>query len=222
MNIIQQLQNTFNQKFPTQLQQKYFFSPGRINLIGEHIDYNGGYVFPCSIDLGTYAITSARADNKFAVYSMNFPDTEIVEFNFNLITYDKNMQWVNYPSGVIKTIIDHGYKIPNGLNICYYGNLPNGAGLSSSASIEVLTATILNSYFALGINDINLIKYTQEAENKFVGVPCGIMDQFVIAKGRKNQAMLINCDTLNYQYAPIDLGGYTIVIANSNKKRTLA
>ncbi len=199
-----------------------FFSPGRVNLIGEHTDYNGGFVFPCALDFGTYAIVRQREDKNFRMYSENFEDLGIIEFNLDNLVYDKKDDWANYPKGVIKTFLDKGFKIPNGFDVLFFGNIPNGAGLSSSASIEVLTAVILKSLFNLNIDMVEMVKYCQIAENKFIGVNSGIMDQFAVGMGKKDNAILLDCNTLNFTYVPVKLKDMSIVIANTNKKRGLA
>ena len=199
-----------------------FFSPGRVNLIGEHTDYNGGFVFPCALDFGTYAIVRQREDKNFRMYSENFEDLGIIEFNLDNLVYDKKDDWANYPKGVIKTFLDKGFKVPNGFDVLFFGNIPNGAGLSSSASIEVLTAVILKSLFNLDIDMVEMVKYCQIAENKFIGVNSGIMDQFAVGMGKKDNAILLDCNTLNFTYVPVKLKDMSIVIANTNKKRGLA
>ena len=199
-----------------------FFSPGRVNLIGEHTDYNGGFVFPCALDFGTYAIVRQREDKKFRMYSENFEDLGIIEFNLDNLVYDKKDDWANYPKGVIKTFLDKGFKVPNGFDVLFFGNIPNGAGLSSSASIEVLTAVILKSLFNFDIDMVEIVKYCQIAENKFIGVNSGIMDQFAVGMGKKDNAILLDCNTLNFTYVPVKLKDMSIVIANTNKKRGLA
>ena len=199
-----------------------FFSPGRVNLIGEHTDYNGGFVFPCALDFGTYAIVKQREDKNFRMYSENFEDLGIIEFNLDNLVYNKKDDWANYPKGVIKTFLDKGFKIPNGFDVLFFGNIPNGAGLSSSASIEVLTAVILKSLFNLDIDMVEMVKYCQIAENKFIGVNSGIMDQFAVGMGKKDNAILLDCNTLNFTYVPVKLKDMSIVIANTNKKRGLA
>ena len=199
-----------------------FFSPGRVNLIGEHTDYNGGFVFPCALDFGTYAIVRQREDKNFRMYSENFEDLGIIEFNLDNLVYNKKHDWANYPKGVIKTFLDKGFKVPNGFDVLFFGNIPNGAGLSSSASIEVLTAVILKSLFNFDIDMVEMVKYCQIAENKFIGVNSGIMDQFAVGMGKKDNAILLDCNTLNFTYVPVKLKDMSIVIANTNKKRGLA
>lgn len=201
---------------------KVFFSPGRVNLIGEHTDYNGGFVFPCALDFGTYAVAVKRNDNIFRMYSKNFENLGIIEFSLDRLINEPQDDWANYPKGVIKTFLEAGFDINSGFDVLFYGNIPNGAGLSSSASIELATSVILKDLFNLDVDMVNMVKLSQKAENKFIGVNCGIMDQFAIGMGKKDNAILLDCNTLNYQYAPVVLNGASIVIANTNKKRGLA
>lgn len=202
--------------------ESVFFSPGRVNLIGEHTDYNGGNVFPCALTIGTYAVARKRDDKKVLVHSLNFKDLGIIEFSLDNMVNEKEHDWANYPKGVIKTFENHGYNIPSGFEIIFYGNIPNGSGLSSSASLEVLMGTILNESFNLNIDMVDIVKMCQEAENKFIGVNCGIMDQFSIGMGKEGCAILLDCNTLKYSYSKLNLDGYKIVIGNTNKKRGLA
>lgn len=218
---LENLKNEFHNTFNTEC-ESIFFSPGRVNLIGEHTDYNGGNVFPCALSFGTYGLVSKRNDNKVFLNSINFKELGTIFFDLNDLVYKKEDDWANYPKGVIKTIIDHGHTIENGFNILIYGDIPNGSGLSSSASIEVLTAIILNSYFNLNIDMVEIAKICQEAERNFIGVNCGIMDQFSICMGSKNSAILLDCNTLKYRYSDINLDGYKLIIGNTNKKRGLA
>lgn len=199
-----------------------YFSPGRVNLIGEHTDYNGGNVFPCALSFGTYALIRNREDKKIRLNSLNFKNIGTVEFTLDNLIYDKNDDWANYPKGIMKIFKDHKFNLTHGFDILIYGNIPNGAGLSSSASLEILTSVILNDTFNLNINMIDMVKMSQEAENNFIGVNCGIMDQFAVGMGKENSAILLNCDTLEYKYNLINMDGYKIVIANTNKKRGLA
>ncbi|SEI04136.1 galactokinase [Halobacillus karajensis] len=212
----------FEKKFGTLKWTHSFYAPGRVNLIGEHTDYNGGHVFPCALSVGTYAVARKREDTKLRFYSMNFPDLGIIEVDIEDLIYEESHDWANYPKGVITTFRNAGYEIPSGLDIAFYGNIPNGAGLSSSASIELVTGTILEELFNLSIDRLDVIKLAQKAENEFVGVNCGIMDQFAIGMGKKDHALLLNCDTLDYKQTPIDLTDHTLVIANTNKRRGLA
>lgn len=214
------LRSKFNEIFKKE--KLYFFAPGRVNLIGEHTDYNGGHVFPCAISFGTHCVFCKRDDKKVRLYSLNFPQQGVVETDLDNISYDKSQDWANYPLGVIKIIQDHGYKIDQGFELLFWGDIPNGAGLSSSASIEMATAVAMNSVFNLYIPQVELVKMAQEAENKFVGVNSGIMDQFAVGMGKEDNAILLDCNTLEYEYAPLDLKGMSIVIMNTNKRRELA
>lgn len=220
-NIVSMLQDNFINVFNVK-DQHLFFSPGRVNLIGEHTDYNGGHVFPCALSFGTYGIISKRNDRKVRLYSMNFEDLGVIEFNLDYMVYDKAHDWANYPKAVIKTFENHGYRTEHGFDILFYGNIPNGAGLSSSASLEVLMAVIINDLNNFNLDMISMVKMCQEAENKFIGVNCGIMDQFAIGMGTEGCAILLDCNTLEYRYSKINMEGYKIVISNTNKKRGLA
>ena len=166
--MLENLVKDFKEIFRYSGEVKTFFSPGRVNLIGEHTDYNGGFVFPCALDFGTYAVVKKREDKIFRMYSKNFENLGIIEFNLDSLVYDKKDDWANYPKGVIKTFLDKGFKIPNGFDVLFFGNIPNGAGLSSSASIEVLTAVILKSLFNLDI-DAKLAAII-EKEKKYFGI----------------------------------------------------
>jgi galactokinase len=221
MNDINVLKNDFIELFKKDCENG-FFSPGRVNLIGEHTDYNGGNVFPCALTIGTYAIVAKRNDKKVLVHSLNFKELGVIEFSLDNMVYEKEHDWANYPKGVIKTFENHGFSISNGFEILFYGNIPNGSGLSSSASLEVLMGTILNESFNLNIDMVDIVKMCQEAENKFIGVNCGIMDQFAIGMGKEGSAILLDCNTLKYSYSKLNLAGHKIVIANTNKKRGLA
>ena len=219
--ILAKMEEEFAAKFGAQ-ETRAYFSPGRVNLIGEHTDYNGGHVFPCAISLGTYALVADRADNKTRIYSMNLADKGVIEFAMSGLSYDKEKNWANYPMGVVKVFEDAGHKASHGFDILVYGTLPNGSGLSSSASIEVLTALILNDAFGFGLDMVEMVKLSQKAENTFVGVNCGIMDQFAVGMGKKDCAILLDCNTLSYRYSNIALEGASIVISNTNKPHSLA
>ena len=202
--------------------EKVFFAPGRVNLIGEHTDYNGGNVFPCALTFGTYALIRKRNDKKIRFYSENFETLGIMEVHIDKIEYNKEHDWANYPKGIIWAFENNGMKIDSGFDILFYGNIPNGAGLSSSASIELAMGVALKDLYNLDINMIDIVKRSREAENQFIGVNCGIMDQFAIGMGKKDCAILLDTNTLKYQYASIELSGASIVIANTNKRRGLA
>lgn len=216
------LTKEFKDVFKTSEVPRYFFAPGRINLIGEHTDYNGGHVFPASISFGTYALVSKRTDKKVRFYSINIDDLGIIEIDLDSLDYDKGDDWANYPKGMIKYMMESGYEVSNGFDILYYGNIPNGAGLSSSASIEIVTGVALEGLFDLNIDRIDMVKLGQKVENDYIGVNSGIMDQFAIGMGKKDHAIHLNTQTLEYKYAPLDLGDYVITIINTNKQRTLA
>lgn len=199
-----------------------FFSPGRVNLIGEHTDYNGGHVFPCALSFGTYALARVRDDKKIKMYSKNFENLGVIEFDLDSLVYEEAHDWVNYPKGVVKVFKDEGFRIENGFEALFFGNIPNGAGLSSSASIELAASVILKGLFNLDVDMLDMVKMSQKAENQFVGVNCGIMDQFAIGMGKESKAVLLDCNTLKYEYAPVELENASIVIANTNKRRGLA
>lgn len=220
---IKEMEKIFTQEYGEDGKKIYtFFSPGRVNLIGEHIDYNGGFVFPGALTVGIYGAVRYRNDNLIRMKSKNI-DGEVVINLDEKIAYKEEDDWGNYPKGVIKELLDRGHKI-KGMDLLFYSNLPDGAGLSSSAALEVLTGYIM-LHLENENNDIDRVELSrlcQKVENKFIGVSCGIMDQFSVALGKKNNAILLNCDTLYYEYVPLNLEGYSLVIMNTNKKRELA
>ena len=196
-----------------------FFSPGRVNLIGEHIDYNGGKVMPCAISLGTYLAVSKNTDKMFRFHCLNFPETATLHLQQS---YSKSGKaWFNYPLGIINDFLIQGYPV-SGLDMLFYGDLPIGAGLSSSASIEVLMAFALSEMFHLNVPRIEIAVLSKKVENQFIGVNCGIMDQFAVTFGQKEKAILLNCDSLQYELLPFKIGDYVLAIINTNKPRTLA
>lgn len=213
--LIARFKEVFNKNYT-----KAYFTPGRVNLIGEHVDYNGGSVFPCGLTIGTYAIVKLREDNKIRLFSENFKESGILEFTLDKLI--KEDQWTDYPLGELKIFLDEGYKIDKGFDILFFGNIPNGAGLSSSASLEVLTGFILKNLFSLDIEMIEIVKLSQKAENQFVGVDCGIMDQFAVGMAKTDRAILLDCNTLDYKYVTLKLDNHSILIANTNKRRGLA
>ena len=200
---------------------KVFFAPGRVNLIGVHTDYNGGHVFPCALTIGTYAAARVRNDRKLRFYSMNFEQLGVIESSLDGLKPEKEADWTNYPKGVMWAFGERGFEIPQGMDILLNGNIPNGSGLSSSASVEVLTGAILRDFFGFQVSNQDLALIGQFSENKFNGVNCGIMDQFAIAMGKKDHAIFLDTSDLSYTYAPVKLQGAKIVIACSNKKRGL-
>lgn len=196
----------------------FFFSPGRVNLIGEHTDYNNGFVLPCALDYGTYLAASINNSGIISLRTLNF-DFEL-DIEIDSITKNTDGEWVNYPLGVIKEFIEKGIKI-SGMELLYSGNIPNGAGLSSSASIEMVTALAIDSLFNANMDRLEMVKLCQHAENSFVGMNCGIMDQFAVGYGKKDSAIFLNCDTLEYRSVPVKLNNYQLIISNTNKRRGL-
>lgn len=200
---------------------KAYFAPGRVNLIGEHTDYNGGHVFPCALTIGTYGVARKRNDNKLRFYSMNFENLGIIESSLDDLKPYKEADWTNYPKGVMWAFGEKGMKVSCGMDLLLNGNIPNGSGLSSSASVEVLTGFILRDLFGFAVTNLELALIGQFSENNFNGVNCGIMDQFAIAMGKEGHAIFLDTADLSYEYAPVKLDGAKIVIACSNKKRGL-
>lgn len=215
------LKNRFKEIFNLEAERS-FFTPGRINLIGEHIDYSGGNVFPTAITFGTYAVVTKRNDKIVRLYSESFEAHGIVEVNLDTLVFDEKDDWANYPKGVLKMLLDAGYKLEKGFDAVFFGNIPNGAGLSSSASLEVLTGLIATTLNDVEIEMLDIVKLAQKAENEFVGVQCGIMDQFAVGMAKQDSAMLLNTNTLEYSYVPVNLEDNIIVIMNTNKRRGLA
>ncbi|MBQ6991562.1 MAG: galactokinase [Clostridia bacterium] len=211
----------FQELFGSEGEIKTYFAPGRVNLIGEHTDYNGGHVFPCALTIGTYAVARKNNDKTLRFYSMNFENIGTKISSIEELKYDKSENWINYPKAVIWAMKEKGYNIDSGMDVVYYGNIPYGSGLSSSASIEVLTGFILKDLFNLDVDMTDIALIGQLAENKYVGVNCGIMDQFAIANGSKDCAIFLDTSNLKYEYAPVKLSNAKIVIMNTNKKRGL-
>ena len=217
----QKIRTKFEELFGNEGEIKTYFAPGRVNLIGEHTDYNGGHVFPCALTMGTYAVARKRDDNKLRLYSMNFEELGVLESTIDELEYKKEENWINYPKSMIWVMKEEGFNIDTGFDILYNGTIPNGAGLSSSASIEVLTGFVLKDMFNLDVDMTKLALLGQKAENKYIGVNCGIMDQFIIANGKKDCATFLDTSNLNFEYAPVKLEDAKIVIMNTNKKRGL-
>ncbi len=216
-----ELLQKFEEIFGKEGEYQVYFAPGRVNLIGEHTDYNGGHVFPCALTIGTYAVARKRTDDKLRFYSLNFKGLGVIESSINDLTLKKEDDWANYPKGVIWALMKKGYAITGGMDVLYFGNIPNASGLSSSASLEVLTGFILKNLLGLEINNTELALISQYSENNFNGVNCGIMDQFAVAMGKKNHAIFLDTADLSFEYAPLELGDAKIVIMNTNKKRGL-
>lgn len=199
-----------------------FFSPGRINLIGEHTDYNGGHVFPAAISLGTYGAARKRDDNLLRFYSANFEDKGIIEVPLEDLRFEKAHNWTNYPKGVLHFLQKAGHVIDKGMDVYVFGNIPNGSGLSSSASLELLTGIIAEKLFDLKLDRLDLVKIGKQTENEFIGVNSGIMDQFAIGMGADQRAIYLDTNTLEYELVPLNLKDNVVVIMNTNKRRELA
>ena len=200
---------------------KVFFAPGRVNLIGEHTDYNGGHVFPCALTIGTYMAVKKRDDRKLRFYSMNFDHLGVIESSIEGLKPEKEADWTNYPKGVMWAFDKRGMKMDCGLDIVLNGNIPNGSGLSSSASLEVVTGFMLRELFGFDVTNVELAQIGQYSENNFNGMNCGIMDQFASAMGKKDNAIFLDTADLSYEYAPINLAGAKIVVTNSKVKHSL-
>ncbi|MFC4304249.1 galactokinase [Cohnella boryungensis] len=196
-----------------------FQAPGRVNLIGEHTDYNGGAVFPAALTFGTTLIIAPRADRKLGFASTNFPATK--EIPLDGVSFAEEDDWANYPKGIVWELKQQGIELSRGYNLLFHGEIPNGAGLSSSASIEVVTAYALLTLEGKPTDTVKIALWSQHAENEFIGVKCGIMDQFAVANGRKDHAIHLDCDTLKYELVPFRSGEYKLVIGNTNKRRGL-
>ena len=200
---------------------KVFFAPGRVNLIGAHTDYNGGHVFPCALTIGTYMAVKKRDDKKLRFYSMNFDHLGVIESGIEGLKPEKEADWTNYPKGVMWAFEKRGMKMDCGLDIVLNGNIPNGSGLSSSASLEVVTGFMLRDLFGFDVTNVELARIGQYSENNFNGMNCGIMDQFASAMGKKDNAIFLDTADLSYEYAPINLAGAKIVVTNSKVKHSL-
>ena len=215
------LQNLFMEIYSEEGEIRTYFAPGRVNLIGEHTDYNGGHVFPCALTIGTYGVVRKRTDRKLRFYSLNFEHLGVIESSLDDLKSYPEADWTNYPKGVMWAFDKMSMKMDVGLDLLLWGNIPNGAGLSSSASVEVLMGYILRDLYGFEVTNQDLAVLGQYSENKFNGVNCGIMDQFAIAMGKKDHAIFLDTNTLKYSLIPIKLKGIRIVIASSNKKRGL-
>lgn len=221
MNLDEMIQK-FTDIFGADCLPEAFFAPGRVNLIGEHTDYNGGHVFPCALDVGSYGLVCLRKDRKLRFYSENVPETGVIESSLDDLKPLEDSRWISYPMGVIWAFTKHGYPIDKGMDLYIYGNIPNGSGLSSSASLEVLTGIILKNCFhfdSLALPQIALLG--QAAENKYNGMNCGIMDQFASAMGKKNHAIFLDTNSLDFEWVPVNLGNYKLIITNSMVKHSL-
>ena len=219
--MVEQLKNKFAEVFGPEGETAVYFAPGRVNMIGEHTDYNGGHVFPCALTIGTYGVVRKRQDRKLRFYSMNFEQLGVMESSLDDLVPSKDADWTNYPKGVLWAFKERGMEVTEGFDLLLFGNIPNGSGLSSSASVEVLTGYILKEQYGFDVTNQDLALIGQYSENHFNGVNCGIMDQFAIAMGKEDYAIFLDTNTLDYTYVPLKLDGAKIVIACSNKKRGL-
>ena len=213
--IQQNVLDKFKELFGADGDIRVYFAPGRVNLIGEHTDYNGGHVFPCALTIGTYMAARKRDDRKLRFYSMNFDNLGVVESSLDEFTPDPNGLWTNYPMGVMWAFEGRGMKLESGLDIVLFGNIPNGSGLSSSASLEVVTGYMLKDIYGFDVTNQDIALIGQYSENNYNGCNCGIMDQFASAMGKKDNAIFLDCNTLDFEYAPIVLDGAKIVVTNS-------
>ena len=219
--MVEQLKNKFAEVFGPEGESAVYFAPGRVNMIGEHTDYNGGHVFPCALTIGTYGVVRKRQDRKLRFYSMNFEQLGVMESSLDELVPSKDADWTNYPKEVLWAFKERGMEVTEGFDLLLFGNIPNGSGLSSSASVEVLTGYILKDQYGFDVTNQDLALIGQFSENRFNGVNCGIMDQFAIAMGKADHAIFLDTNTLDYTYVPLKLDGAKIVIACSNKKRGL-
>lgn len=213
------LKKEFVRLYGTGDEPAVYFAPGRVNLIGEHTDYNGGYVLPCAISFGTYLVIRPNGEKRMRFATSNFKYK--ADVTFDELAKKQGSEWVNYPLGVIDQFVKLGLPL-KGFDMYFSGDIPNGAGLSSSASIELVTAVALDELLKTGIGRLELIKIGRAAENQFVGMNCGIMDQFAVGMGKASSAIFLNCRTLDYELVPVEMEGYSIVIMNTNKRRELA
>lgn len=213
----------FEQQFGDTEGVRLFFAPGRVNLIGEHTDYNGGHVFPCAISLGTYAAARKRTDRVMRFFSVNFEKIGVISTSLDELTPSKQAGWTNYPKGVVWAFAQKGHPIDCGFDMVIYGDIPNGSGLSSSASLEVLTGEMLRSFF--GMEDVftneDIALIGQYSENEYNGMKCGIMDQFASAMGKEGNAIFLDTNSMEFEYAPLNLAGMKLMVTNTNKKHSL-
>ena len=222
---LEELKEAFLQVYQQEAEQ-VFFAPGRVNLIGEHTDYNGGFVFPCALSYGTFLLVAPNKDNKMRFASLNMKAADgqlpVTEVNTNALTTPlPDNAWVNYPLGCIAQFVKRGIVIPEGYDMLFWGDVPAGAGLSSSAAIEVVTAFAMNELLHTGYDRTELAKIGQLSEHEFAGVNCGIMDQFASAQGKKDHAIFLNCDTLEFKLVPVKLDGIKVVISNTHSPHKL-
>ena len=216
------LEKAFYETFGPGAAPRTFFAGGRVNLIGEHVDYNGGHVLPCALSMGTWGLLRRRSDSRLRFYSLNFPQAGVLEGNLGSVRFQERNQWTNYVLGMLFALRERGIELSSGFELLVYGNIPNGSGLSSSASLEVVAGAAFRACYDLDVTDVELALLGQRAENGFIGLNSGIMDQFSIALGREDAAVFLNTGTLSYEYVPVELGDNVILIMNTCKRRTLA
>lgn len=221
LEIKEKLNEKFRELFGECENARFFFAPGRVNLIGEHTDYNGGHVFPCALSMGTYACVKKRQDGLFRFYSLNVESAGVITADEDSYKPLEDKQWASYLKGVIWAFQKRGVSFPTGLDLVLYGNIPNGSGLSSSASLEVLMGSILKEMYGLSVSFPEIALIGQYSENNYNGMNCGIMDQFASAMGKKDHAIFLDTATLEFSYAPLVLTDYALIITNTNKKHKL-
>lgn len=217
-----ELLQSFNTTFGMGETPRVFFAGGRVNLIGEHVDYNGGHVLPCALTMGTWGLLRRRTDDRLRFYSLNFPQAGVLEGTLSNIRFHERNQWTNYVLGMLFALGERGIKLSSGFELLVYGNIPNGSGLSSSASLEMVAGAAFRACYGLDLTNVELAILGQRAENGFIGLNSGIMDQFSIALGKEDSAVFLNTGTLSYEYVPVALGDNVILIMNTCKRRTLA
>ena len=217
-----ELISSFYEAFGPGTEPRVFFAGGRVNLIGEHVDYNGGHVLPCALTMGTWGLLRRRTDDRLRFYSLNFPQAGVLEGTLSSVRFHERNQWTNYVLGMLFALRERGIVLSSGFELLIYGNIPNGSGLSSSASLEVVAGAAFRACYDLDLTNVELALLGQRAENGFIGLNSGIMDQFSIACGREDAAVFLNTGTLSYEYVPVELGDNVILIMNTCKRRTLA
>lgn len=216
----EKLLKKFEEVYGSSEDARVYFAPGRVNLIGEHTDYNGGHVLPCALTIGTYVVARKRTDKKLCFFSMNYEELGVTEGSLGDLRYRRSNGWTNYPIGILWTYVKKGYRIPNGFDMLLYGDIPSGAGLGTSASIGVALGLMIREMFEFDdITNIDIALFGQYAENEFHGINCGIMDQFASAMGKKDMAIFLDTSDLRYELAPMDMSEYALVITNSHKAR---
>lgn len=214
--------DSFRMKYGDDRKPVISFAPGRVNLIGEHTDYNGGHVFPCALSMGIYMAGEKRNDEKLRFYSVNMTDESVISSSVNELVSLTEKGWTSYIKGVIWAFAERGMKIDRGMDIVIGGDIPQGAGLSSSAALEVAAGNLIRELYGFEVSNEEIAVIGKEAENRYVGMNCGIMDQFASAMGRKDNAIYLNTESLEYRYVPLDMDGKLIVITNTNVEHELA